>query len=164
VIPAAAFLVAALPAVETLDGAAVAIDPAQGKATVVVFLSVVCPYSNDYHERYERLWTEPGGRGVAFYFVYSNRTEDRAAVARHAREARFPFPVYRDRDNRLADHLQARFTPSVYVLDASGAVRYSGKIDDHLNPARVKRKYTREAVEALLAGRAPAVTATEAFG
>ena len=34
-----------------------------------------------------------------------------------------------------------------------GAVRYLGPIDDAVNPARVKRRWLREAIRSTLAGR-----------
>jgi hypothetical protein len=45
-----------------------------------------------------------------------------------------------------------------------GEVRYLGPIDDAVNPARVKRRYLRDAIRATLAGRRPAVTAAEPYG
>ena len=98
-----------------------------------------------------------------FLVVYPNKTEPLDEVRRHAGEMKFPFPVYRDDNNVLADKLGARFTPTAVVYDAK-AVRYIGAIDDFTNPARVKRSYLREAIKATLAGRLPAVASSEPYG
>ena len=147
-----------------LDGRHQAFNASDRKATVVVFVSTVCPVSSDYHPRIARLWAEYGAhRDVNFLVVYPNKTEPLDEVRRHAEEMKFPFPVYRDDNNVLADKLGARFTPTAVVYDAKG-VRYLGAIDDATNPARVKRSYLREAIKATLAGRPPAVASREPYG
>ncbi|MEZ5400321.1 MAG: redoxin family protein [Bryobacteraceae bacterium] len=133
-------------------------------ATVVIFISTVCPISNDYHDRFEALRREQEPRGVRVLFVYSNYREPPAEIARHAVASRFSFPVYVDADQRLADALEAKFTPTAVVLDRSGEVRYVGAIDDSVYPARVKDRYAARAIDAVLAGREPAPARTDAAG
>ena len=145
------------------DGGKATVDPARYKATVVVFSSTVCPVAGDYYPRLIELWRTYGsGRGdVGFYLVFPNKTESLDAVRAHAAEMRFPFPVYRDDANRLADALGAQVTPTAVVTGRNGAVAFRGAIDDAANPARVKRRYLADAVKAVLAGRpAPAVPAS----
>ena len=150
-------------------GGEVSLDSSRHKVTVVVFSSTVCPVASDYYPRLAELWRSYGAarREVGFYVVFPNKTESLEDLRAHAAEMRFPFPVYRDTNNRLADTLAARVTPTAVVTGRDGVVIYRGAIDDATNPARVKRRYLREAIEAALAGRrvpqAPA-TAGEPFG
>jgi hypothetical protein len=53
----------------------------------------------------------------------------------------------------------------LFVFDHGRKLRYTGKIDDNWqNPAAVKKHYLREALDALLAGAAPAEAETHAIG
>jgi hypothetical protein len=145
------------------SGVKVSFALADSPATVVAFISAVCPISNEYNARYRGLYERFHSLGVRFLFVYSNGNESDAAVIRHAERSRFPFPVYRDPDNRLADALDAQVTPTISVLDRGGRVIYTGTVDDAITPARIKRRYAAEALEAILAKRAfePARTPTD---
>jgi hypothetical protein len=145
------------------SGAAVSFKPAEVPATMIAFISAVCPISNEYNARYRALYERFHPSGVRFLFVYSNRNESDASVARHAARSRFPFPVYRDLANRLADALDAQVTPTTYVLDSAGRIVYSGAIDDAVTPARVRNHYIADALAAALANRppSPVLTATD---
>ena len=160
------FLLAAQSMLTPVDGAApLPFDPAGKRATVVVFVSTVCPVSNDYADRIGRLWREFGKRqDVGMLVVYPNKTESLAEIRAHASEMKFPFPVYRDDNNVLADRLEARLTPTGAVCDRNGAVTYRGAIDDAANPARVKRLYLRDAIRSTLAGRRPLQATQEPYG
>ena len=143
----------------SIDGRPAQIDPAKAKATVVIFTSTVCPVAADYYPRISALWTEYGRRpNVSFLVVYPNKTESLADIRLHAAEMKFPFPVYRDEGNRLADELGARVTPTAIIRRAGGEVVFRGPIDDAANPARVKHHYLRDAIRRTLAGhKGPAV-------
>ena len=135
------------------------------KATAVVFYSTVCPVANDYNQRLALLWKEFGARrDVKFLVVYPNKTESLEEVRAHAAAMRFPFPVYRDDGNVLADRVAARVTPTAAVLAPGGAIRYLGPIDDAVNPARVKKRYLRDAIRATLGGRAAQAATQEPYG
>ena len=58
----------------------------------------------------------------------------------------------------------AQVTPHVYVVDASGVIRYEGAPDaDHMDPS-LDAVWLREALDAVLAGEAPARAETEPVG
>lgn len=148
------FLLGLDAALTAVDGSRHTFDFASPKATAVIFVSTVCPVANDYNRRIGELWSEFGSRrDVGFLVVYPNKTESLEAVREHAAAMGFPFPVYRDDNNVLADRLGARITPTAAVTGADGAIRYLGPIDDAVNPARVKRRLLREAIRSTLAGR-----------
>jgi hypothetical protein len=139
-------------------------EPKDSRATVVVFVSTVCPVSGDYAERLSKLYSDFKDQGVRFYYVYSNKTESPDSIREHVRGLGLPFPAFRDEANRLADHLDAQLTPAAYVLSAKGHMLYSGAIDDAVNPARVKTPYLRFAIGAALADQVPAVKSRPVYG
>lgn len=142
----------------------VQISTAKVDATVVIFISTVCPVSNAYHDRYELLTSDFKRRGVQFVFVNSNDNETLAGMSEHLRAARFSFPVYKDWKNVVADQLRAGMTPEAFLLNRKGEVVYRGAVDDAKNEARVKVTALRDAIDAVLAGRPPPRAELKAFG
>src|SRR5687767_1924546 len=143
---------------------AVAISPAKASATVVVFVSTVCPISDKYVERLNLLYRAYSSKGVQFAAVNPNANETWQDTETYARQNQLLYPVYQDEKNRLADKLGAQSTPEALVLDSSGRLRYRGQIDDAANPARVRNRSLRDAIEAVLNNRAVAVSRTRALG
>lgn len=147
-----------------LKGNPVSFAALKGEATVVGFIATKCPVSNAYNERLTALYKDYAPRGVKFVFINSNRTEPAAEVAEHATKNGFPFPVFKDDDNLVADRFGAQFTPEVFVLDKDGVIRYHGAIDDSQVAARVKSPHLRQTLDGMLAGQGVATAETKAFG
>lgn len=144
----------------------VSISSETAPATVIVFFSGVCPISNSYLERLNELFAAYSGRGIQFAFVNPNINESQSDVERHAKANQLVFPVYTDPGQALADRLGAQMTPEVFVFDRSGETRYHGRIDDAVNPARVRNHDLRDALDLILAGghMADLKRETRAFG
>ena len=136
----------------------------RGDVTVAMFVSVQCPISNDYNERIIALYNDYTAKGVKFVFLNANVTESPAQIMDHAKQVGFPFPVYRDQGNVVADRFGAQVTPESYVIDKAGTVLYHGAIDDARNPARVTSKGLRMALDAVIAAKPVATSETRAFG
>ena len=132
--------------------------------TVVVFISTVCPVSNNYNLRMKELYSDYAPKGVKFQFLNANQNESQMEMEEHARSVGFPFPVSKDANNVMADRLGAEYTPESFVIDREGAIRYHGRIDDAQNPARVRQNSLRQAIDAVLAGRVVPAPETKAFG
>lgn len=60
--------------------------------------------------------------------------------------------------------LGAIATPHVFIFDRERHLRFQGRIDDSEREELAKHHDTREALDALLQGREPAVTQTKVFG
>jgi hypothetical protein len=163
---AAAVLCAAAADFEVRDGdKTVVVSPAKAPATVIVFVSSVCPISNAYLERLNGMHTAYRPRGVQFVFVNSNVNEAPADIAEHAKDNQLAFPVYTDPGRALADRLHAQMTPEAYVFDRSGELRYHGRIDDAVNAEKARTHDLQDVLEAMLTGhQASTLKETRAFG
>jgi peroxiredoxin len=150
--------------VRDLDGKAVAFSSLKGPITVVTFVATQCPVSNSYNQRMSDLYKDYTAKNVKFIFVNANRSEPASEVREHAKRVGFPFPVYKDPDNILADRFDAQVTPENFVIDSAGVIRYHGAIDDNMNESRVHTRTLRAALDALLAGKPLPSTETKAFG
>ena len=146
------------------DGLPEYVDVKLYRATVLLFLSTVCPISNAYQDRIHALAKHFEGRPARLLMINSNDNETAAETLRYANDVKFSVPFFKDWRNTVADRFGATLTPEVIVLDSSGASRYHGAIDDARNPARVKIEAVKLAVEALIAGRPVSVRPIRAFG
>jgi peroxiredoxin len=150
--------------VRDLDGKPVAFSALKGPITVVTFIATQCPVSNSYNQRMTGLYKDYTPKNVKFIFVNANRSEPAGEVRDHARRVGFPFAVYKDPNNVLADRFDAQVTPESFVMDSSGTIRYHGSIDDSMEESHVRVQRLRAALDALLAGKPVTSTETKAFG
>ena len=161
-----------LPAVEPVarlsfdapPGRPIVVEMKDAPITVIFFLSALCPMSGDYSERIVDLERRFAPQGARLILVNANAHESDSMVEQHRRNSALTLPVWRDRQARAAARLEAHATPTVVVLDRQGAVRYWGSIDDSRSPARVRRRYLEDALQALLAGQSPALPRTKVMG
>jgi peroxiredoxin len=137
---------------------------AEPEATVVVFLSAVCPCSQGYDTRLAALAQEYRQRGVRFVGINAAGGETVAAAAEHATRNSLPFPVLKDPKQVVMERLGARMTPEVFVADGLGIVRYHGRIDDNRDASQVRRHDLREALDVLLSGKRPEKADVTPFG
>ena len=70
-----------------------------------------------------------------------------------------------DDNFRIADKFGALTTPHVFVVDQQGVIRFAGGMDNRRKPtAPDHQPYLRNALDALLAGKAPKVAKARAYG
>jgi peroxiredoxin len=132
--------------------------------TVLLFISVQCPVSNAYNERMAKLAQEFKDKGIAVIGINSNVAEDAAAVKAHAGQNSLSFAILKDPGNKIADRLGATRTPEAYLLDANNKLVYHGRIDNNQNASLIESNDLRNAIEALIAGRAIEKAEAKAFG
>jgi len=137
---------------------------AEHKYTVLVFVSTECPVSNAYNDRMKKLSEAYAAKGVAFIGINANKAEDVKAIAAHAKEHGFKFPVLKDAGNKVADLYAAQVTPETFVVNAEGKLLYHGRIDDNRKVEKVTTNDLATALDALLAGKPVASATSRAFG
>ena len=134
------------------------------KATVVMFLSVHCPYSNAYNARMKALAAKYAPLGVSFVGIFSDQDEPQAEVASYVKAKGFPFPTLVDKGDKAADAYAAHVTPETYVINSGGTLVYHGRIDNDMDPAQVHTHDLANAISETLAGKSVAKSQTKAFG
>ena len=145
------------------------IEGAGERATVLVFLATDCPIANGYAPELARLDAEFTPQGVAFRRVYTQPELDAATVRAHGEEYGLDMPALVDADLELVHRTGVRVSPEAVVLDAEGERVYRGRIDDVYvdfgqRRSSPSRRDLREALEAVVAGRAVEVPETTAIG
>jgi hypothetical protein len=141
-----------------------------GGLAAAFFVAHDCPISNHYAQEIRRICEEYAARGVRCTLVHVDPSPTDAAALAHAREYRHgDYPVVVDRRHTLVRAAGVRITPEVAVVDERGHLAYRGRIDDFFagwgQSRRVVRdRSLRNALDALLAGRAAAHPRTDAVG
>ncbi|MEP6995622.1 MAG: redoxin domain-containing protein, partial [Acidobacteriota bacterium] len=118
-----------------------------------------CPYSNYYNDLMRDMSVEFGKKGVAFVGVNSGTLETAEEARSHAREHGHTFDIIKDPEDRVADLLDAKRTPEVFLLDATGTLRYHGRIASKISAPDLKT-----ALESVLDGKPVHPAETKAFG
>ena len=148
---------------------------------MVVFLSNHCPYSHAAEDRLIPFYAEMKSRGLTVVAInpnhpdavrvdelgYSKYNDSYDEMKLYAKEKGFTFPYLNDGDTQVtAKAYGCLATPHVFIFDRERKLRYMGRYDDSRfpDPATVTSPDTRNAVEALLAGRAVPVEVTKPVG
>ena len=144
-------------------------DYADAEALVLVQSCNHCPYVQAWEDRMSAIQRDYEGRGVRLVAVSSNDAEaypeDSFEEMRKRAERRgFTFDYLYDEPQAVARALGAERTPEVFLFDRDRRLRYHGAIDDSRDDRSVSRHYLRDALDAVLDGREPAVTETPAVG
>ncbi|MGF1468744.1 MAG: thioredoxin family protein [Sandaracinaceae bacterium] len=154
-----------------VDGQRVSIADAAGqRGTLVVFTCNHCPWAQAWESRLTELGNAYGSRGIGVIAINSNdpaRAPDDDfdhMVERH-RNAGMRFPYVVDATSGVARAFGATRTPEVYLFDRRGRLVYHGAIDDNAHePDQVQRRYLRDALEAVVAGRSVPTAETRSIG
>jgi len=157
--------------VMTLDGEEKMLRELAGsKGTMLVFSCNTCPFVIAWEDRYNELAAICKANGINMILVNSNEAErdgDDApsAMKAHAEELKYTMPYVIDTDHVIADMLEAKTTPHVYLFNSNFEIVYQGAIDDdHKNKDEVKETYAADAAKALGNGESIANSRTKALG
>jgi thiol-disulfide isomerase/thioredoxin len=145
-------------------------EAAGAKGTLVIFSCNHCPYVKAWEERIAALGNEYRRKGIGVVAVNSNDAaeypdDDYPAMQQRARERGFEFLYVVDATSNVARAFGATRTPEAFLFDAAGTLVYHGAIDDNAqDAAKVEKRFLKDALDALLAGREVAVKETKALG
>ena len=135
------------------------------KLVVVVFTCNSCPVAADYQDRIIEFAKRHVDQVAVVAINVNKIPEDSLPKMKElAEKKKFPFPYLFDETQQIAKDYGALFTPEFFVLGPERKIAYMGGMDDNSSAAAVKTKYLEAAVEALLAGKTPAVQESLAQG
>lgn len=153
---------------------------ASANILVIIFTCNHCPTAQAYEDRIKQLVTDYASKSVQVVAIMPNKptsvrldelgyteygdTFDEMRI--RARDKNFNFPYLYDGDTEsTAKKYGPIATPHVFIFDKKRILQYTGRIDDvELPTGMPKTKDTRNAIEALLAGKPVPVTVTKTFG
>jgi peroxiredoxin len=145
-------------------------DYADAEALVLIQSCNHCPYVQAWEGRINAVARDYADRGVAVVAISSNDAEAFPEDAfpemvKRAEDKQFAFDYLYDEEQRVVRSLGATRTPEVFVFDRDRKLVYHGTVDDSRDDeAAVTEPYLRNALDAVLAGRAPEVQETPPQG
>lgn len=153
-------------------------DFADAKILVVMFTCNHCPTAQAYEERIKKLYDDYHDKGVAMVAInpnnvrglrldelgYTDLSDSFEEMKIRAKDQGFKFPYLDDGETQATAHAYgALATPHVFIFDQDRKLRYNGRIDDG-EVKTPKSHDARNAIDALLGGRAVPVEKTKVFG
>jgi peroxiredoxin len=154
-------------------------DYAGSQVLAVVFTCNTCPASQLYEARIRKLQEEYSGKGVAVVAINPNQPramrladlgytdvgeslDDMKVRAAHRHN---DYPYLSDGETQaVSKQFGVVTTPHIFVFDQARKLQYQGRIDDNAREERVSARDARNAIEALLSGRAVSVQRTPVAG
>jgi len=146
---------------------------------VIVFTCNHCPTAQAYEDRIQQLATDYKDKKVALLAIspndpeavrldelgYSDLGDSFEDMKIRAKDKGFSFPYLYDGENQKVSRAYGPVaTPHVFVFDRQRKLRFVGRIDNSEKPRQATSHETRDAIEALLAGKPVPVDKTKVFG
>jgi peroxiredoxin len=138
-----------------------------GKTVVLEWINPGCPFVKRHYtaNTMETLQKTYGAKGVVWLAINSTASNTAADSKKFISEEKLAYPTLLDNDGTVGHLYGARTTPHMFVIDGSGVVRYAGAIDDDAaGKSKAPKNLVAAALDAVLAGKAPAVSSTEPYG
>jgi thiol-disulfide isomerase/thioredoxin len=154
-------------------------DYASAKVLVIIFTCNHCPTAQLYETRIKRLVSDDQDRGVAFVAIepnnanairldelgYTDVSDSLAEMKIRAQFRQFNFPyLYDGETQKVSRAYGPTATPHVFIFDSERKLRYEGRVDNSPREQYVTRHDARDAIDALLAGKAVAEASTPSVG
>ena len=146
---------------------------------VIVFTCNHCPTAQAYEGRIRQLASDYKDKKVALVAIspndaqalrlnelgYTDVGDSLDDMKVRAKDHRFNFPYLYDGEQQKASRAYGPMaTPHVFIFDRARKLRFVGRIDNSDKLQRVTSHDTRNAIEALLAGKPVPVEKTKVFG
>lgn len=156
-------------------GRQVQLSSLRGAPVVLCFRAIDCPVSNAYDSRlseFARRFADPARnyRPVSLPSDSPLPAPPPVSILSINVGAGIPsghrtgMKYLLDPGGKVADEYAVEVTPTFFVLDGSGQIRYRGSFDDNRNAAQAGSRYCQEAVECLLHGQPVNHPLTAPFG
>ena len=154
-------------------------DYADSRVLAVVFTGNSCPASQLYEARLRALADDYRDRGVTLVAInpnspgalqpqdlsFSDVGESLDDMKTRAAHRRISYPYLSDGESQtVARSFGVVGTPHIFVFDQKRALQYEGRIDDSLQEDAVRSRDARNALDAVLAGKAAPVVRTRVSG
>lgn len=149
------------------------------KILLIVFTCNHCPTAQAYEDRIKQLVTDYKSKGVAIVAIspndplairldelgYTDLSDSFDEMKIRAKDKAYNFPyLYDGETSSTSMKYGPQATPHVFIFDEKRLLRYTGRIDDGEKPGTAKINDTRNALDAMLAGKPVPVEKTKTFG
>jgi peroxiredoxin len=163
-------------AAKDINGAEQSIAQYAGKIVVLEWNNPGCPFVKKHYEsdNMQKLQQYAKDKGVVWFTINSGAEGKQGHMnAEQAKEyvskvSAQPAAYILDREGKIGHLYEAKTTPHMFVIDASGNLAYNGAIDDKSSTdkddIKTAKNYVRVAIDSLLAGKKVETAQTQAYG
>ena len=154
-------------------------DYSTSPVLVIIFTCNHCPIAQTYERRISQLSADYKDRGVSVVAIEPNDPKaitidelDSSDISDSLEEMKvrakykhltYPY-LYDGETQSVANAYGPQATPHAFVFDSDRRLRYEGRVDNSYRSELVRSHEVRDAIEALLAHKDPAVKHTGVFG
>lgn len=154
-------------------------DFSSSKILLIVFTCNHCPTAQAYEDRIKQLVVDYKSKGVAIVAIspndplairldelgYTDLSDTFEEMKIRAKDKAYNFPYLFDGETSATSMKYGpQATPHVFIFDEKRLLRYTGRIDDGEKPGTAKTNDTRNALDAMIAGKPISVEKTKTFG
>jgi peroxiredoxin len=160
-------VISGLPAIQNGEETSFSLSDVKEDVVVVVFLANHCPVVQGYEDRLIEFTSAYKDKGVKVVGIsVSLQDQDKIpGIKEYTKEKKSNYIYAYDETQAVGKAYGATKTPQFFVLDKERKIRYTGAMDDSPNKEdAVSKTYLKDAVDALLSGKAPAIEETRAVG
>ncbi|MEO8472069.1 MAG: redoxin domain-containing protein [Chryseolinea sp.] len=162
-----------------VDGKTYSLKDFKEKILLIVFTCNHCPTAQAYEDRVKQLVTDYKSKGVAIVAIspndpksitldelgYTDLSDSFEEMKIRSKDKLYNFPyLYDGETSATSIKYGPQATPHVFIFDEKRTLRYTGRIDDGEKPGTAKINDTRNALDAMIAGKAVPVEKTKTFG
>jgi len=163
-----------------IDGKTYSLADFKSDILVVIFTCNHCPTAQTYEDRIINLVDEYRKKGVDFIAIspndpqsvrldelgYTDLGDDLEDMKLRAEYKKFSFPYLYDGETQETSKKYGPVaTPHVFIFDQERKLIYAGRVDDSEEGITPDTKHdTKDAIEAMLAGKTPETQKTKTFG
>lgn len=156
-----------------LDGKNHALADFKGKIVVLEWTNPNCPVVGRFYKSgiMSALQKEYVARGVVWLTVNSTNASGDEHMAPAGQKERYaswhagPSAQLLDPEGTVGHQFDAKTTPHIFIINGSGVLVYNGAVDDDPRGNKDEKKnYVKDALDALLAGKAVTTTVTRPYG
>lgn len=145
------------------------IDIKSNKASVFIFLSPECPICIKMTGSIREIADSFASKGVKFYLIFPGKYFTASQIQTFQKTYKLDIPALRDENNEFVALTGATITPQAFVVDHTGKIVYTGKIDNWYESIGKRRTvitefYLRDALDAVINSRLPKIKRTEPVG
>jgi len=159
----------------SIEGKVYRLSDLKGKIVVLEAFNLDCPFCRNHYATgaMQELQKRFAAKGVVWLLINSvHKAHPSYRAPEEAKAEMKKFKIAHaawidDSDGKIGKAFGMRTTPHVFVIDKKGALVYAGAVDDRPAPSgdpRTARNYLKEALEALLSGKAVPVSKTRPYG
>jgi thioredoxin-related protein len=158
-------------AMKNANGKATSLQQASGpNGLLVMFSCNTCPFVVRNQPITQKTIEFAAAHKIGMVIINSNEAQrgeadSYDAMAKYAKAQRYTVPYLVDDNSKLADQFGANHTPEVFLFNKQGKLVYKGAMNDNpSDPSAYKKMYVEDAINSMLAGKAPDPNATKSIG